>query len=217
MRRYLGMKAVFYPLMLLLVLVVQACGKADVPAPEESCHFQQNGYLQRVSWRSVPVKMYADLSLNEEQVVALQEAIEIWNEALSAQRNGQTTFVFSGVLKSQIGLKNDYMNVVSISNDWDDAAAEQAETLLLWEGTSILEADIRLNGKKRDAFSVSDEAQIGKIDLVALYVHELGHVLGLLHIDETEGYTTMAVYLPRGTVDRRQVGQVELDALKCEY
>jgi hypothetical protein len=204
-------------LAIFVALATQACGKEAVPSPEKSCHFQQNSYEQRVSWQQTPVTMFADLSLTEEQVTALEDALEIWNQALLKHRKGKKVFKFGGILQKHIGLKNDYMNVVSLTDNWDGDIAEQAQTMLLWEGTTILEADIIVNGEK--PFSVLDTGEPGKIDMVALFVHELGRVLGLLHIEPTEKdpYTVMNPYLARGDVERRTIGSVELNALACEY
>ncbi len=213
-----GMKFLRYLILATVIaLMTQACGKEEAPSPEEACHFQQNGYLQRVSWQQAPVTMYADLSLAADQVDALEEAMDIWNEALLKHRKGVPLFKFGGVKKQQIGLKNDLTNIVSLTRVWEGEISEQAETLLLWEGTTIIEADIRINGEKE--LSTLSTGESGKIDLVALFVHELGHVLGLVHIEpsEKDDYTTMSPYLARGDVERREIGPIELNALKCEY
>jgi len=197
--------------------LTQACGKKANPQPEPACHFQQNSYGQRVSWSITPVTMYADLSLTSDQVTSLQDAMDIWNKALSDHRGGKPLFVFGGVLQSQVGLKTDGQNVVSVTSNWTGDSTEQAETLLTWADTMITEADIRVNGLK--PLSASDVTQSNEIDMVALFVHELGHVLGLVHIQpsEDEPYTVMNPYLARGDTDRREIGPVELNALECEY
>jgi len=208
------MRLTLVTLLLTAIVATQACGKAKIPPPEEACHFQQNSYLQRVSWRTLPVTLYGDASLSEEQVTALTDAMEIWNKTLAENMGIEQTFVYGGTLDAHFGLKNDLLNVVSITSEWKGISGEQAETLLIWESTAILEADIRINGTK--PYSTNPNGENDKIDLVALFVHELGHSIGLQHI-ETSEYTTMAEFLERGNTDRRRVGQVELDALKCEY
>ncbi|MBY0316238.1 MAG: hypothetical protein K2Q26_11995 [Bdellovibrionales bacterium] len=196
--------------------LLQGCAKdGKPPQPEEACYFQQNGYKQRVSWATLPVTLYADASMSEDQVMAVTKAIEIWNDGLRLQLNGQSAFVFGGALAESIGLAEDRRNVISVTQNWDRDSSEQAETLLIWRGTHIYDADIRLNGEK--PLSAANLVEVNQLDVVALLVHELGHVLGLAHIESNE-YTAMAVSLGFGDHhDRRKIGALELDALKCEY
>ncbi|MCC6137571.1 MAG: hypothetical protein IT287_02995 [Bdellovibrionaceae bacterium] len=204
------------PLMSLIIVVsTQACSRAKAPSPEEPCNFQQNSYKQRVSWHKLPVRLKAHTSLSEPQVQALREAIEVWN-TIRAKEWGTTQnfFELSHETHTGVGYVADNQSVVSLSTDWSENAREQAETVLMWEGNRIVEADIRLNGNK--PLSTADPLGENDIDLVALYVHELGHVLGLLHIDVAE-YTVMSFELERGTDKRRTPGNLELDALRCEY
>jgi hypothetical protein len=208
-----SMKYIMTTLFLITIAFTQACGKK--PAAEEACHFQQNSYLQRVSWHRLPITLTVHSSLSVEQVEALREAVNIWNETRKSEwETDQGFFVISEKVHSGNAFIQDGSSVVSITTDWPEGALEQAETVLMWEGNKVVEADIRLNGNK--PLSTSEITEPGSIDLVALYVHELGHVLGLLHIDGTE-YSVMEASLERGTDKRRHIGKLELDALRCEY
>lgn len=195
--------------------MTQACGKLKTPQPEESCNFQQNSYKQRVSWHKLPVKLYAHTSLSAEQVQALQEAIQIWNKSRAESWQNSQEF-FELVESSYAGdpVSEDGKSVVSVNSDWQGDGSEQAVTVLRWESNRISDADIKLNGDKPLSSIVPLSGD--QIDLVALYVHELGHVLGLLHIESAE-YTVMDFELDRGNDQRRTPGNLELNALKCEY
>lgn len=202
-------------LFLLGVFLTQACGKTKPPSPEESCHFQQNSYRQRVSWARLPVVLKAHASLSVDQVQALREAIDIWNSARAKEWGiTQNFFELSADLYYGEPYVEDRLSVVSLDSAWKGDSREQAETVLRWDGVHIAEADMHLNGNK--PFDAMTPIADDHIDLVALYVHELGHVLGLLHIEATE-YTAMSFELERGTDKRRQIGKLELDALRCEY
>ncbi|MCB9072734.1 MAG: matrixin family metalloprotease [Bdellovibrionaceae bacterium] len=208
------MKNLISVLFLLTLLFTQACGKK--PSPEEACHFQQNSYYQRVSWAGhLPIKLAAHVSLSSDQLQALQDAVKIWNET-HMKEWGVSTGFFEIADESYKGapFAEDGHSVISVASRWTGKPLEQAETSLHWNGSTVVDSDIRLNGEK--PFSTSSTVKSGTIDLVALFVHELGHVLGLLHI-KTSQYTVMAPELERGTNKRREPGNLELDALRCEY
>ncbi len=204
-----------YILGITMAVVLQACG-AKTPSPEEPCHFQQNSYQQRVSWAwKTPVVIYTNDSVNDDQLEALEKAIAIWNDTMVAQgfKRG-AIFKYGGKFNAPSGFRKDGKNVVSMVEGWPGKGTEQAETEINWVDDRIFEADMRINSTK--PLSTSDDGEAGKYDLVALFVHELGHVLGLLHIDTTD-YTTMAVSLGANNVERRNVGELEIEAMKCEY
>jgi hypothetical protein len=196
------------------LFVTQACDKKKNVSPEESCHFQQNGYLQRVSWTQAPINMYADSTVTPAQLEAFQKAMDIWNEEFRQDFGGKDIFVFAGSLSGYVGNQLDGKNVLSLAGDWVGLPEDQANTFIGWYDTSIIDADIILNGSKN--FASSDTVASNEIDTVALFVHELGHVLGLKDINDS-GYSVMNGSLSQGNTHRREIGAVEIDALRCEY
>lgn len=157
----------------------------------------------------------ADGSMDADRVESLKKAIEIWNESTKLQLHGQTAFVFGETISGNVELKDDGRNVVSLTQSWDSDPAEQAETVLIWYKKDIRDADVRLNGLK--PLSVANLVEENQLDTVALLVHELGHVLGLIHIED-DSDSVMAATLSLGSKNhRRTIGATELDALKCEY
>lgn len=200
---------------IVLAGLIQGCG-VKTPAPEAPCHFQQNSYQQRVSWAwKTPIVMYTNDSVSDEQVQAFEKAIVIWNDTVIAEgfKRG-ALFRYGGKTNAPSGFKKDGKNVVSMVAGWPGKGTEQAETEINWADDRIFEADMRINTTK--PLSTSDDGEPGKYDLVALFVHELGHVLGLIHID-TADYTTMSTTLGANNVERRNIGEIEIEALKCEY
>lgn len=200
----------------LFILLLSACGpQEENTEPETACYFQQNKYNQRVSWSRLPVRLHAESSLSLDQVEALKTAIEIWNQKFKSEMNGKTAFVFAGTISGTELLMNDGINLVSLAKTWERDPSEQAETVLHWSKTVIQDADVRINGLKplsNSAIVNSDE-----LDIVALLVHELGHVLGLGEI-QVDAYSAMSPYLGVGAQNnRRTIGAVEVDALRCEY
>jgi hypothetical protein len=200
-----------------LLLVTPACNKSEqTPAPEESCYFKQNVYEQRVSWawnEQQAIPLFVDASVPEEIIEATRQAIKIWNTTFQAEF-GYKIFTLKGKINKKVGVGDDQRNVISFMTAWDGDDKEQAETYLRWVGKVIYDADIRINGEKN--LSVVANPDRSQLDAVSLMVHELGHVLGLDHII-TDEYTTMAVSLGTGNVDRRQVSELDIDALGCEY
>jgi hypothetical protein len=194
------------------LLLTQACDKKEAPAPEESCHFQQNSYLQRVSWAQKPVSLYSDATIDGDQVESLKKAMVIWNDIFREDFGGKDIFVYAGSLSEEVGWAQDGKNVISLTKNWQSPATEQAETRLIWAENYIVDADIRLNGNKN--LAKDDNIRSDELDTVALMVHELGHVLGLAHIDGQ--YSVMNESLGLGDL-RREIGSVEVDALRCEY
>jgi predicted Zn-dependent protease len=203
-----------FTLALSFLFVTQACVEKKNVSPEESCHFQQNSYLQRVSWSQTPINMYADSTVTPAQLEAYQEAMDIWNEEFRRDFGGKDIFVFAGTLSGYVGNQMDGKNVLSLAGDWAGLSEDQANTFTSWYDTSIVDADIILNGSKN--FATSDTVASNELDTVALLVHELGHVLGLKHIDDS-GYSVMNASLSLGNTHRREIGAVEIDALRCEY
>src|SRR5690606_31505228 len=87
------------------------------------------------------------------------------------------------------------MSIIYWRSTWEsDRASEQARTTVYWIGDQIKEADIRVNAQ--DFRFYWNQHSVG-INIEALILHELGHVLGLKHRDE--GGSVMATYLASGS------------------
>ena len=195
------------------ILFIQACA----PKSQEDCGFVQNVYGQRISWKGqLPVTLRLDSSVPNTQDVtdAITRAADTWNKAA-----GKTIIVVD-TNRQSIPLGNDRNNVLYFSSTWEAGQnSQQAKTSVRWVGDQIQEADIRVNASKNAngnyvyAF-YEDPSRPNGVNLEALVLHEMGHVLGLKHKDEVP--SVMATYLPSNT-NRTQLSSSDESSLMCEY
>ena len=67
-------------------------------------------------------------------------------------------------------------------------------TCIWWDGTKIVEADMRLDSDT--AWALSRSSCSNRLMLEALATHEVGHAFGLAHVGESNhGRLTMSVYI----------------------
>lgn len=192
-----------------VILGLFAC--APAPKVEKPCHFVQNVYGQRISWKeTVPVPLYVHASFPREFIPALQSAMNVW-EASAGRRLFSivdTNFRVNGAPQK------DGYSVVYWLRTWDaDRPSEQARTSIYWVGDQIREADLKVNALNFSFYSSSTQGA-GGVHLESLLVHELGHVLGLKHNDG--GTSVMATYLALHTI-RKDLSSEDQGALSCEY
>ena len=189
-------------------MLIAACA----PKSQEDCGFVQNVYGERVSWKSdVPVTMYLHESVPQEYVNAIVSAADTWEK-----NSGRRLFniVTSTRITGPAEPHKDGKNVIYFLNIWEaNRASEQARTSMHWNGDQIQEADIRVNDKDFN-FYWNQGKSAGAVNIEALILHEMGHVLGLKHKDS--GGSVMATYLSSGS-DRTQLASADVTDLKCEY
>jgi hypothetical protein len=188
-------------------LSIQACA----PKKQNDCGYVQNVYGERISWKgSLPITLYVHSSVPPQYYGAIQAAAATWEKTAGRKLfNIVTTQPFTGPVDPH----KDGYNVIYLMSNWEsDRASEQARTSVYWVGDQIKEADIRLNSKFKFYWNqpgVGDE-----INIEALVLHEMGHVLGLKHKDF--GGSVMATYLPADD-DRVIPANTDVSALQCEY
>jgi hypothetical protein len=193
--------------LVVMALTLEACA----PKSQDSCGFVQNAYGERVSWKAdVPVTMYLHESVPEQYVAAIVSASQTW-ERSSGRR------LFNIVTSPRITGPNkptqDGKNVIYFMDTWEsDKLSEQARTTVLWNGDQIKETDIRVNTKF--TFYWNQGKSGSAVNIEALILHEMGHVLGLKHNDQ--GASVMATYLKNGD-DRTELASQDTVDLKCEY
>lgn len=178
---------------------------------QEDCGFVQNVYGERISWKGkYPILIQVHESVPQEFYSSITESLETWEKAA-----GKKMFqVVNWSAKGPLTPRQDGINTIYNLDQWEaEKHTEQARTSVYWVGDQIREFDIRINSK--DFRFYSEVPQNGyEVHLPSLFVHEVGHALGLKHKDS--GGSVMATYLA-SNVSRSQIVDTDSHALSCEY
>lgn len=194
--------------LLTMAYFIQACAPK---VAKDDCGYVQNVNGERISWKGqIPIKLYIHESFPSTYVGAVQAAVKTWNNLA-----GKTLFELSQMqVGSSAQAQKDGYNVIYFYRDWEaDKSIEQARTAVYWSGDKIYEADIKINGKNF-SYYWNNNTNESSVNIQALVLHELGHVLGLKHKDS--GSSVMSTYLANNT-DRTVLAATDAESLKCEY
>lgn len=200
--------------LLSLLLIATGCSQVIDQEPQEACFFVQNKNKQRVSWKSnLPVKFKIHKDVPEEARESLTKAATRWN-LISTQN--VIEFVDEESSRTPTQSYADGTPTIFWLKTWEsERSSEQARTSVVWTGSTLRDADIRINAKDFQFNLANQELSPLKVDLVSLMVHEMGHALGFAHTD-----TRKSVMYPflRKNFDRRDVNQLaDLESYACEY
>jgi hypothetical protein len=179
--------------------------------PEFDCGFVQNVYGERISWKTnIPIRFYIHESVPPEFRSVIESAMKKWEQVTSRE-------LFQIVSKSYSGPDNprqDGLNIIYWLKTWDpNRSSEQGRTSVYWIGNEIREADIRINALNF-TYYIDQPKSVRDVHFESLIIHELGHVLGLKHIDD--GMSVMGTYLSSST-ERTHITGADASSLQCEY
>lgn len=205
-------------LILSSIIVVQACA----PKSELECGFQQNTYGERISWQAnLPAKMFVHSSVPDSVIPAILAAEDTLNKAAGRK---VLNIITSPRVGGPAAPHQDGSNVIYFMQNWEESkASEQGRTSLYVLGDLIKEADLRINAFNFSFYwknvtlttaAKEERKSSAPINIEALVLHELGHVLGLKHKDTDS--SVMATYLQSGD-DRTSLASVDQLNLQCEY
>jgi len=166
----------------------------------------------------LPVKLHIHSSVPTEAYQSLREAIDSYKD-LSREVGKPLFEIVSYGMTGPLEPTRDGNSVIYWMPEWEpDRLKEQGRTTIYWSGNSIYEVDMRINASSTSHFTFhfieSSNSPVQGVDLKSLFVHELGHVLGLSHT-ETPG-SVMHSELQDG-VTRDQLSAEDLKNLRCEY
>lgn len=168
--------------------------------------------------RNLPIRFVTTDEMSPEVVKQLQSAMKSWEMAV-----GKTLFAYDGVeTKKGVDFRqlyeplNDSKNGNYFDHNWFGATGKTNSVLAttIWENaaqdsTSIVKADIRYNAEFYVFGNSLEEFSEGKrtiVDMQSLAVHELGHLLGLTHVKESEDrFSVMnpSLFIGEGMITRR--------------
>lgn len=153
------------------------------------------GIHATAGWQKLPIPFRFDPTLREDQKIELMSAMKRWEWA-----TGKTIFSFDGDHKGVTGdsFKDLYSSLADgingnyLDTNWEKTAKpDYVLATTIWtngsDASSVVKADLRFNNEYYvigDSFEVKAEGKKEVVDMQSLALHELGHLLGLGHVDE---------------------------------
>lgn len=192
--------------------------QTKVPAYAKNPDSQYYGLHATDGWHNLPIPFKTGFTLNTEQKKGLKECIDMWETAV-----GKKLFRYLGPddkdgdsFADLYSSLSDTTNGHYLDQDWDKTGkSNMVLATTIWDTSSqnhdqILTADIRFNTQHYvigDAFTIIPDAHDTRevVDMTTLCLHELGHMLGLTHIDKKYDRLSImnpTIYIGEGLANR---------------
>ncbi len=181
-------------------------------------------------WVDLPIHFRVSTELTKEQQSGLLASMRLWETAV-----GRKLFIFEGsvdttgdTFKDLYSSLNDNTNGYYMDDHW---AKTGKPTMVLattiWNNlpgdvSKIDQADIRFNSNyylMGDSFTTQPVDSREIVDMQTLALHELGHMLGLAHINATvdsDSIMTASLYIGPGLANRR-LSKGDVDRIQKIY
>lgn len=181
--------------------------------------------------KSLPIHFKTSSQIPDAVVKNLQEAMRTWELAV-----GKQLFVYDGQeervgddFKSLYDPLNDSVNGHYFDFNWSQTTGKSRQVLAttIWENartdvSSIAKADIRYNMEFYvfgDSLTEYGAGQRTIVDMQSLALHELGHLLGLKHVDEKDDkFSVMnpSLFIGEGMITRK-LSSKDIDRIRQIY
>ena len=196
------MKYPGWALSVLSALMLSACGNGKGGAPR---------------WETFPVTLYSDQSVVSSAAGErdFRDAMAFWEE-----RAGRRLFNYAGVWKggaqpytgSATNPSSIIANVVFRPSPWPLAGTVAGQTSFLYTDGAIHGAIVMLNGEIATCNGDCASSYYGSTSERRVMTHELGHFLGLSHVNDAQNIMNPTV-MPGGTLTGLKVDDTALRAV----
>lgn len=160
--------------------------------------------------KGFPIEIRLSQSVPESAHDDIAQAINIWNTSL----NQNLFTLITDKIESSIEPKSDNKNVIYWFETWPYDFQRLGSTFLYYTENNVTEADIVINAEDYK-ISSDDELTSSEYDFLSLAVHELGHILGLEHNDDSD-FSIMRTLMAPGVSDQTP-SATDIENINCMY